>query len=99
MQETDELQQTLMAPADDHTVANDFLGNGGTSLKATKRKCFDCSGCLKGEVRKCPFTSCPLYPFRFGRNPNRTLSGAPREAAVARLKRQRCEDAPSRRQG
>ena len=40
-------------------------------LKAIRLKCFDCSGGSANEVKLCPVTNCELYPFRFGKNPNR----------------------------
>jgi len=42
-----------------------------TSLKAIRKKCLDCSDNQPKEVKSCPIESCPLYPFRLGRNPNR----------------------------
>ncbi|MFZ7134326.1 MAG: hypothetical protein ACOWWR_18420 [Eubacteriales bacterium] len=42
-----------------------------TPLKAIRAKCLDCSSMSKNEVRLCEFKGCPLYHFRFGRNPNR----------------------------
>lgn len=41
-----------------------------TPLKAIRAKCLDCSGSAT-EVRLCPVTGCPLYKFRFGKNPRR----------------------------
>ena len=38
-----------------------------TPLKAIRKKCLDCSGNDKTEVRKCPLKDCPLYPYRSGR--------------------------------
>ena len=40
-------------------------------LKAIRAKCLDCSGGHPKEVLHCPSAECPLYPFRFGNNPNR----------------------------
>lgn len=40
-------------------------------LKAIRAKCLDCSGDYINEVRECPITDCPLYPFRMGKNPFR----------------------------
>ena len=40
-------------------------------LKAIRAKCLDCCCGQEGEVRKCPVLNCPLYAFRFGRNPYR----------------------------
>lgn len=40
-----------------------------TPMKAIRAKCLDCTESAN-EVRLCPVTDCPLYEFRFGRNPN-----------------------------
>ena len=57
-------------------------------LKAIRLKCLDCCCGSSNEVKLCTATSCALYPFREGVNPNRK----PREyteeqkaAMVARL--------------
>ena len=42
-----------------------------TPLKAIRLKCLDCSCDSANEVRLCPIKQCPLYNFRFGKNPNR----------------------------
>lgn len=34
--------------------------------QAIRACCLDCSGGSRREVRKCPFTDCPLWPFRIG---------------------------------
>lgn len=40
-----------------------------TPIKAIRAKCIDYScGQLK-EVRECPITRCPLYPYRMGKRP------------------------------
>jgi hypothetical protein len=41
-------------------------------LKAIRDNCVDCSGGTLKEVRNCVIHNCPLYPFRMGRNPNRS---------------------------
>jgi hypothetical protein len=43
-------------------------------LQAIRQKCLDCSCQQPGEVRECPVTTCDLWPYRFGRDPepNRT---------------------------
>ena len=38
-------------------------------LRAIRLKCLDCSAYQEGEIRECPVTTCPLYPFRLGKNP------------------------------
>lgn len=40
-------------------------------LKAIRAKCFDCCGGKYNEIRECGAQSCPLYNYRFGKNPNR----------------------------
>ena len=51
-------------------------------LKATRRKCLDCSGGSPAEVADCLARQCALFPFRFGKNPWRPPpSEAQRQAA------------------
>lgn len=38
--------------------------------KAIRAKCMDCVGEQEAEVRKCQMTKRPLFPYRFGCNPN-----------------------------
>lgn len=45
-----------------------------TPLKAIRAKCLDCSCGSYTEVKECPITDCPLYPFRLGHNPNIKLT-------------------------
>ena len=40
-----------------------------TPLKAIKLKCLDCCCDQANEVKLCSVESCPLFPFRFGKNP------------------------------
>ncbi len=42
-----------------------------TPMKAIRAKCLDCVCESAQEVRLCPSTGCPLYPYRMGHNPNR----------------------------
>lgn len=37
--------------------------------RAIRAKCLDCCAGQKGEIRQCTTPSCPLWPFRMGRNP------------------------------
>lgn len=46
-----------------------------TPVKAIRAKCLDCSFFQPSEVRNCPITKCPLYPFRMGKNPNCKRNG------------------------
>ena len=40
-------------------------------VKAIRAKCLRCTCNQPVEVDKCPITDCPLYPFRYGKNPYR----------------------------
>ena len=45
------------------------LGHPKSPIKAIRAKCVDCCVGDLSEVRKCVATSCPLWPFRMGKNP------------------------------
>lgn len=38
-------------------------------VKAIRAFCLTCVCGSAGEVKACPSTNCPLYAFRFGKNP------------------------------
>ena len=40
-------------------------------LKAIRLKCLDCSANQPSEVRRCALEDCPLFSYRFGKNPHR----------------------------
>ena len=40
-------------------------------VKAIREFCMECSGGSSSEVKNCPVYECPLYAFRFGKNPYR----------------------------
>jgi len=42
-----------------------------TPLTAIRLKCLDCSGNSAKEIRFCTIDDCPLYIYRFGKNPKR----------------------------
>ena len=46
-----------------------------TPIKAIRAKCLDCCCGNPNEVRLCPISTCSLYPYRFGKNPDRTGIG------------------------
>lgn len=41
----------------------------GTPLVSIRRRCLDCRGGSRKDVRECQFTNCPLHPYRLGRRP------------------------------
>ena len=57
-------------------------------IKAIREKCLDCCCGSANEVKLCHIEKCPLYSFRFGKNPYRTvrvMSEEQKAAACARL--------------
>jgi hypothetical protein len=70
---------TLLHPLELPMRAGEFHARGHSGLNAIKRKCLDCSGASKAEVRNCVFKDCALHPFRQGKNPNRAFSPEERE--------------------
>jgi len=55
-------------------------------LKAIRRNCIECSGGNTAEVAMCVIKHCPLYPYRFGKNPFHGRAGGKLWAKVF------CED-------
>lgn len=39
------------------------------ALKSIRENCLECCGSSPKEVKYCPITDCPLWPFRFGSKP------------------------------
>lgn len=58
-------------------------------VKAIRAKCLDCCCSQLREVELCPSERCPLWPFRFGRNPYRTKRELTEEQRVAAAERLR----------
>lgn len=60
-------------------------------IKAIRAKCLDCCCDQRDEVKLCPATTCPLWPFRMGKNPNRSrnMTDEQRQAAKERLAKAR----------
>lgn len=40
-----------------------------TPIKSIRAKCRDCCAGQPKEVKLCPATGCPLYPYRMGHRP------------------------------
>ena len=54
----------------DEVTGLEFLGEEITSAqKAIRAKCLDCCAYQKEEVKLCTCCTCPLWPFRMGKNP------------------------------
>ena len=59
-------------------------------LKAIRAHCIECMCGSPNEVRLCPIDDCPLFPFRFGKNPFRVkkeYTEEQRAALVAQLQK------------
>jgi hypothetical protein len=76
---------TLLHPQEWVMTAAEFHAGRHSALQAIKRKCLDCSGASKSEVRNCAFKDCGLHPFRQGTNPNRAYSPEERAKRAAHL--------------
>lgn len=42
-----------------------------TPMKAIRAKCLDCSCGSFLEVKNCPISTCPLYPYKSGHKPKK----------------------------
>ena len=80
-----EVGEHRVYPLEEAKTAADFQRDA-TRIKAIQRRCLDCSGGSKAEVRNCERVRCDLHPYRLGNNPNRKMSAEQREIAAARLK-------------
>ena len=50
-------------------------GKGRPSVKIIRKFCLQCMGDRADFVRECETADCLCYPFRMGKNPNRTDKG------------------------
>ncbi len=51
------------------------LGKGRPSVKTIRRECLSCCCGSRDSVAACPSEACPIWPYRFGKNPARTGQG------------------------
>lgn len=67
-------------------------------VKAIREKCLDCCCSSYLEVEKCTVEKCPLFPFRFGKNPfrqKREMTEEQKKAIGDRLREARKTNADS----
>ncbi len=50
-----------------------------TPVKAIRKKCLDCCNNQRKEVRLCTIINCAIYPYRFGRRPDKAVVSTIRE--------------------
>ena len=62
------------------------LGHPITPLKAILVHCVECGGSSYAEANKCTLTSCPLWPYRMGRNPFHAKSKRRKPATAATVR-------------
>lgn len=54
-----------------------------TPIRAIRAYCLGCSNGSSREVRLCPLSDCPLYPYRFGKRPmNRNTDDYPQDSQL-----------------
>lgn len=64
-------------------------------LKAIREKCIECCCGSSTEVKECTAQKCPIYPYRFGKNPfrqKRQMTEEQRKAVADRLRVARMSD-------
>lgn len=62
----------LVGKHPDNVTIPEIEGAGHTNtplVKIMREKCIECCGFEISEVRKCVSTTCPLWPYRMGKNP------------------------------
>ena len=64
------------------------MSENKSPIKAIKEFCLQCCGGVSREVKTCPAVHCPLYAFRFGKNPysKRNYTEEQRKAMGERMK-------------
>jgi formate-dependent nitrite reductase cytochrome c552 subunit len=95
MKEDEDFEEPAARKAFKEKCFKKYTGKKITSpLKAIHEKCYECSGDQWNEVRQCVVYNCALYPFRFGKNPFRTirnLTEEQKQASAERLAKYRAE--------
>lgn len=51
------------------------FGKGRASVKVIRKFCLQCMGGSSDMVKECDVDDCLVFPFRFGKNPNRIGKG------------------------
>lgn len=72
-----------MAKAKTVQDVRDELPKTTSPIRAVRLKCLDCTCGSAKEIEACPIKACPLWAFRFGKNPYRKPQSEERRAAAA----------------
>lgn len=62
----------LVGKHPDNVQVSEMKSAGHINLplaKIIRKKCLECTGFQKSEIRKCTATACALWPYRMGKNP------------------------------
>ena len=68
-------------------------------VKAIRAKCLECCCGQVNEVRECPITDCPLFPFRYGKNPYRKPISEEQRQILSERAKKYFHNAPLREKG
>ena len=63
-------------------VAGEWQDQKRSPVKAIRQKCSDCCTGSLAEIRRCTDETCPLWPFRMGRNIYHQSYAGPKEASL-----------------
>lgn len=66
---------------------NEAVKENTNTLRAIRLKCLDCSAYQLNEVNDCNIITCPLHPFRKGKNPFRRKNKLSEEQRIAMAER------------
>lgn len=68
---------------------NEAVKENTSTMRAIRLKCMDCSAYQLNEINECNIVTCPLHPFRMGKNPfrKRELTNEQRELLRERLRK------------
>lgn len=47
------------------------MGKGRPKLKVLRSQCLECMGGQRSLVKECESLTCPIWPYRMGKNPSR----------------------------
>lgn len=67
----EDLKEHVRYPSDQDSVVNKYKGRITNRATGIRAYCISCMGGAVAEVRMCASVTCPLHPFRMGKDPFR----------------------------
>lgn len=67
----EELVEHIRTPHGEHPMGDKYIGNIRNRATAIRAYCISCQGFELTGVKECPSLTCPLHPFRMGKDPFR----------------------------